>query len=197
MFKVGIVTAQQVVTGAGASGAGCRVRVQFPDLDQLQSWWLPVVQRGTHDDKDFWMPDIGEQVVVLMDQFYEDGAVLGAIYSTVDTVPAGMTPDKRHLTVKDGAVFEYDRAQHALTVTLPPGATLAVSVSASQGGTSQALSFDASGNIRLSAPGGDIMLVTSEHSDSVNTIIDNYNAHVHPGVQSGGSDTGAPTVQDP
>ena len=73
-------------------------------------------------------------------------------------------------------------------------ATLAVLL---QGGTSQALSFDASGNIRLSAPGGDIMLVTSEHSDSVNTIIDNYNAHVHPGVQSGGSDTGAPTVQDP
>jgi hypothetical protein len=35
MFRVGIVKTQDV--------ANCRVRVTFSDLNQLQSWWLPVV----------------------------------------------------------------------------------------------------------------------------------------------------------
>jgi hypothetical protein len=35
VFRVGIVKAQDI--------QNCRVRVVFPDHDQLQSWWLPIV----------------------------------------------------------------------------------------------------------------------------------------------------------
>ncbi|HJU29769.1 MAG TPA: phage baseplate assembly protein V, partial [Candidatus Binataceae bacterium] len=67
MFRVGLVNAQDP--------AKCAVRVAFPDRDQLQSWWLPVVVLKTQNDKSYWLPDIGEQVVCLMDEHDEDGAV--------------------------------------------------------------------------------------------------------------------------
>jgi phage baseplate assembly protein V len=135
------------------------------------------------------MPDVGEQVAVLMDEHYEDGAVLGAIYSSVDPPPGGMTADKRHLTTKDSAIFEYDRNQHKLTITLPAGATMNVQVNGSQ-----AISFDSSGNLNFQAPAGDINFVTSEHADSVNSIIDKYNTHTHTDPQGGSVGTPTPTM---
>jgi phage baseplate assembly protein V len=114
-FRVGIVAAQDL--------AGARVRVNFPDRDNLLSWWLPIAAPKTQDDKFYWMPDLGEQVVCLMDAHDENGAVLGAIYSQADATPVE-SADKFHATFKDGAVIEYDRAAHALTVTLPASGTI-------------------------------------------------------------------------
>ena len=116
-FRAAIVKTQDL--------AGGRVRVNFPDRDNLLSWWLPIITPKTQDDKFYWMPDIGEQVVCLMDAHDENGAVIGAIYSAVDTTPVE-SADKFHVTFKDGAAFEYDRAAHALSVTLPAGATMAL-----------------------------------------------------------------------
>jgi phage baseplate assembly protein V len=175
LFRVGIVSAQNVATG--------RVRVTFPDRNQLQSWLLAVVVPKTQNDKAFWMPDIGDQVVCLMDEQDEDGAVLGAIYSTVDAPPAGMTADKLHWTAKDGATFEYDRAAHALAVALPSGGTLSITAN---GAT---LAIDAAGNVTVQAA-GDIKLKTGIFNDSVNTIISTYNGHTHPDPQGG--NTGVP-----
>ena len=81
-----------------------RVRVTFPDRDQMESWWLPVVFTKTQNDKMYWIPDVGEQVVCMMDEYDEDGAVLGAIYSSADRPPA-TGADKYHCTFKDGAAF--------------------------------------------------------------------------------------------
>lgn len=134
-FRVAIVQ-QQDVTGA-------RVRVAFPDHDQMQSYWLPIIFPKTQNDKAYWIPDIGEQVVCLMDEHDEAGAVAGAIYSSADTPPAGMTADKWHVAFKDGASFEYDRAAHALVIALPSGATLSIAA----GGA--AISIDASGNVNI------------------------------------------------
>jgi phage baseplate assembly protein V len=114
MYRIGIVTDQDLELG--------RVRVRFPDRDQMRSYWLQVVTPKTLADKAFWMPDDGEQVVCLMDEYDEAGAVLGAVYSTVDTPPV-QSPDKFHLSFRDGTVIEYDRAAHALTVVLCAGAS--------------------------------------------------------------------------
>jgi phage baseplate assembly protein V len=119
---------------------GYRPRVTFPDHDQLQSYWLPVVVPKTQNDKAYWVPDIGEQVVCDMDEHDEAGAVLGAIYSSAD-VPPVQSADKWHLKIQDGAAFEYDRLTHAMTVSLPPGATLNV---AANGAT---IAIDTSGNV--------------------------------------------------
>ncbi|MGH7917527.1 MAG: phage baseplate assembly protein V [Candidatus Binataceae bacterium] len=137
-FRVGIVSAQDP--------ASARVRVVFPDRDQLQSWWLPIVVAKTHRDKMYYLPDVGEQVVCLMDAHDEDGAVLGAIYSTVDQTPA-QSLDKFQISFADGSAFEYDRGVHALSVTLAGGATFALSANGAS------VKLDASGNLILTAAG--------------------------------------------
>ena len=58
-------------------------RVNFGD-DDSTSFWLPVIQTKTLKDKFYVMPDVGEQVVCLMDENSEDGVILGAIYSAED-----------------------------------------------------------------------------------------------------------------
>ncbi len=104
-FRVGIVQAQDP--------AHAKVRVVFPDYDEMISWWLPIVFFKTQNDKAYWIPDIGEQVVCLMDLRDEAGAVLGAIYSSADVPPVN-SADKFHLAFKDGAYFDYDRVAHLL-----------------------------------------------------------------------------------
>jgi phage baseplate assembly protein gpV len=106
-FRVGIVQAQDT--------AHAKVRVVFPDYDEMISSWLPVIFLKTQNDKAYWIPDIGEQVVCLMDLRDEAGAVLGAIYSSADTPPVN-SADKFYLGFKDGAHFEYDRAAHLLDI---------------------------------------------------------------------------------
>ncbi|AYH06320.1 phage baseplate assembly protein V [Pectobacterium parmentieri] len=91
------------------------VRVRLPECDNLRTAWLPVLQHNTQNNKDYWLPDIGEQVEVLLDDNGEDGLVLGAIYSAAD-VPTLSDKDKRAVTFADGAHIEYDRRTHTLTI---------------------------------------------------------------------------------
>ncbi|EFD0091231.1 phage baseplate assembly protein V [Escherichia coli] len=91
------------------------VRVTLPECDDLRTNWLPILQRNTQDNKDYWLPDIGEQVEVLLDDNGEDGVVLGAVYSSVDTPPV-TDKDKRYVRFSDKAAIEYDRKQHQLTI---------------------------------------------------------------------------------
>jgi phage baseplate assembly protein V len=121
MYRIGIVSEQD--------STGARVRVRFPDRDEMQSYWLRIVVPKTHADKFFWMPDVGEQVVCAMDEWDEAGAVLGSIYSNLDSTPV-QSPDKFNLTFRDGTVIEYDRSAHALTINLCAGASAAMNVPA-------------------------------------------------------------------
>ena len=138
MFRVGLVQAQDI--------AKCAVRVTFPDRDQLRSWWLPVVVPKTQNDKLYWLPDVGEQVVCLMDEYDEDGAVIGAIYSSADATPV-QSPDKLHVGFSDGCVIEYDRSSHAMTVNIPSGGVLTIAANGAS------ISIDASGDVKVSASG--------------------------------------------
>lgn len=138
MYRLGIVKVQDAANG--------RVRVVFPDRDQMGSWWLPVIFTKTQNDKMYWMPDVGEQVICLMDEYDEDGAVVGAIYSSADPPPV-TSADKLHWTSKDGAVFEYDRAAHALRMTIPTGGTFTISANGAS------IAIDGAGNVEIIAPG--------------------------------------------
>ncbi len=93
-----------------------RLRVIFSEFDHMLSYWLPVVVPKTQNDKAYWLPDIGEQVVCLMDEHDEAGVVLGAIYSGADATPV-QSADKMHLGFKDGTAMEYDRADHVLSLS--------------------------------------------------------------------------------
>jgi phage baseplate assembly protein V len=138
VFRIGIVNM--------LDAANARLRVVFPDRDQMQSWWLPIVFAKTQADKSYWMPDIGEQVVCIMDEYDEDGAVLGAIYSSVDRPPVA-NADKLHWSANDGALFEYDRAAHAFAVSLPPGGTVNISANGAS------IAIDGSGDVIVAAAG--------------------------------------------
>ncbi len=123
MYRRAIVSAVDPATA--------RVRVSFPDADNMESYWLEVMQPRTLADGDraYWLPDEGEAVVVLMDENDEAGVVLGAIYSSTDPPPVA-SRDKRHVTYKDGATVEYDRAAHVYRVSVPAGGRLELSVGA-------------------------------------------------------------------
>ncbi len=90
-------------------------RVRVPDLDDLISYDLQVLQQNTRENKDVWMPDLQEEVVCLfMGNGLECGFILGSLYNAVDKPPVA-SQDKRHTTFADGTVLEYDRKTHKLT----------------------------------------------------------------------------------
>jgi len=207
MFRVGIVAAQDL--------QNLRVRVRFPDRDANISWWLPIVVSKTQDDKVYWIPDIGEQVVCLMDAHDEDGAVLGAIYSSVDTTPV-QSPDKWHVGFKDGASLEYDRNLHLLTYIAQDGAVIkydaarhffdgnlpgaaTITLEVGSGGsinliTGLGAEITLSNLISLTSP-ADIDFSTSLGATSLNTIITAINSIINlleTAVQSGTGIGGTP-----
>ena len=91
-----------------------QARVKFGD-DESTSFWLPILQTKTMNDKFYAMPDIGEQVVCLMDENSEDGVVLGSIYSTEDT-PVITTEKQISLNLDNNSLINIDKKTNTLTV---------------------------------------------------------------------------------
>lgn len=112
-FKTGLVS---------ASKPGF-AQVEFPDLDGLVSDWLPVVMRKTLKDKECFTLDKGEQVACILDEYFENGVVLGSVYSDVD-IPPTESPDKMCVQFFDGGSFEYDRSTGVLTIVTTGPVTL-------------------------------------------------------------------------
>lgn len=105
-FAFGIITAVDAARGWA--------RVSLPEYDNLETAFLPVLQRRTHRDKALDLPDVGEQVALLLDLRGEDGVILGAIWSDADPVPQTEGPDVDVRRYADGTVLRYDRAAHRL-----------------------------------------------------------------------------------
>ncbi len=119
-----------------------RVRVKFPDCDQMVSYWLFPISSVTQNNKDYCLPDVGEAVFCVMDERFEEGWIVGAAWSSADTPPR-TSRDKRYLDFKDGASFEYDRNAHTLNVQLPDGASIDIKCSGAE------ISVDSSGNVKV------------------------------------------------
>jgi phage baseplate assembly protein V len=99
-----------------------QARVRLPDEDNMLTWWLQIEQPKTFGDQFVWLPDIGQEVSVIMDERFEAGMVIGGFYSQNNPPPvtgSGIF----HVTFKDGAIIEYNRDTHALKVLLPDGGT--------------------------------------------------------------------------
>lgn len=96
--------------------AGSRVVVQSGDLVTAP---LPWVTRRAGNDRDWWAPEPGEQVLLVCpcgDPAL--GVVIPAIYRD-DFPEPGDGPSIHRTCYADTAVVEYDRAGHALSATIP------------------------------------------------------------------------------
>ena len=91
------------------------VRVEL-DEDGITTHWLPVVKPGTKADKYFSMPSVNEHVVCMLDENCEEGVVVGALYSKVDT-PTGFGEGKSGVVFGDGSRVVYDKAEGTLIVS--------------------------------------------------------------------------------
>jgi phage baseplate assembly protein V len=94
----------------------CRVRVRLDDRDGVESYWLHVPQRNTQGtQRRPLMPELGEQVAVLLDADGVGGVYLGGIYSTPEPPPV-IDEDTDYVRFSDGTVSTYDRAAGVMTL---------------------------------------------------------------------------------
>ncbi|KAA0972785.1 phage baseplate assembly protein V [Pseudomonas sp. ANT_H12B] len=88
----------------------CRLRVRLDDRDGVESYWLNVPQRNTQGtQRRPLMPELGEQVAVLLDADGVGVVYLGGIYSTAEPPPV-VDEDTDYVRFSDGTVSTYDRA---------------------------------------------------------------------------------------
>lgn len=95
-------------------------KVVFTDKNELVSGELMIVNRGSMADKDYWLPDIDEQVLCLMlpnnsGQGLNAGFILGSFFSAED-VPQENSADVRAVKFGDGTVVKHDRSTGTLSI---------------------------------------------------------------------------------
>jgi phage baseplate assembly protein V len=105
MFKYGIIS--EVKKGYA--------KVNFA-ADGIVSDWLPVLVRKSKSDKESWQLEINEHVVCLMDEYCNEGVVLGAIVSDADSSDPDEGKGKFRKLFSDGTLIEYDKEANKLTV---------------------------------------------------------------------------------
>lgn len=150
--------------------ARCRVRT-----GELVTDWIPWLVPRAGETIEWSAPSIGEQGIVLCPDGDTFGAVfLRGLYS--DAVPAPASDGGMHLMLfTDGTQLRYDAKTHALAVALCAGGTATLTA---DGGIT--INGDVQINGKLTA------------SDDVLAAGISLKSHVHSGVESGTSSTGAP-----
>lgn len=94
----------------------CRIRVRLDDRDGIESYWLNVPQRNTQGtQRRPLMPELNEQVAVLLDADGVGGVYLGGIYSTAEPPPV-VDEDTDYVRFSDGTASTYDRAAGVMTL---------------------------------------------------------------------------------
>ena len=151
VIRVGFVVARDE--------AAMRVRVEIEDTTTapLTTDYLQVLAPRAKKDRSYDLPDIGDQVLCLFLPFgRECGFVLGAMYGG-DSPPVS-SGDKFHRTFADGAVLEYDRAEHKLLAKIPGMVEVTASgeivVTSSTKITLTAPLIELNGNLTSRSPGG-------------------------------------------
>lgn len=112
-----------------------RVRVQFVDEDETQSFWIDVVGSGSSANASYDMPDEGDEVWCGLDPSGEGGCVLGTRYNKEDR-PKTSDPNVTRNDFSDGSIDEHDPGTgtrtievtgklilkcSSLTITMTPG----------------------------------------------------------------------------
>lgn len=103
---------------------GCRIRVRLDDRDGVESYWLNVPQRNTQGTKRRpLMPELGEQVALLLDADGVGGVYLGGVYSSAEPPPV-VDEDTDFIRFSDGTTVTYDRREGVMSVDCVGATTL-------------------------------------------------------------------------
>lgn len=136
---------------------------------------LPWLALRAGDSSDWDPPTVGEQCILFSPSGEPaQGIALVGLYSQQRPAPSNSATVRRR-KYPDGAVIDYDHATHTMSATLPAG-----------------------GKAKLTTPGGVTILGNVDITGTVTVSEDVLAAgislvnHVHGGVQSGPSTTGAP-----
>lgn len=106
-IKIGEVSSVDYAAGTA--------RVVFDDDDSVVSYNLPVLQTNTYSNKDYAMPDVGEDVLCLfLPSGLEEGFILGSFYAGEIELPT-TDGDVRAVKFSDGTEITYDRKLHTLS----------------------------------------------------------------------------------
>ncbi len=102
------------------------VRVVFDDKDNTTSPELHVLHRFSGKNKDYWMPDLGDQVLCIFnnnDKNFSTGWVLGS-YFTEKQPPQVASADIMRIDFADGSYIEVNRAAGSLQVNFTGPVTI-------------------------------------------------------------------------
>lgn len=110
----------RVGTVSSVNAAAGSVRVAFAAQDDMVTYELPVITRGSKNNKDYWLPDVDEQVLCLFlpnvsGRGVCEGFVLGTFYSSVDA-PVENSGDVHAVKYGDGTIIKHDRSTGKLTI---------------------------------------------------------------------------------
>lgn len=95
-----------------------KATVVFDDDDSVLSKPLPIVLLNSLKNKDFVLPDPGEDVLCLFGTSgLEDGYILGTIYAG-DVTPPAESKDIRMVKFADGSEFSFDRSGSVLDIKI-------------------------------------------------------------------------------
>lgn len=179
LVQYGIVTSVDPKTGTA--------RVQLPDQDDMVTADLRVIQARTLKDQCQHLPDVGEHVACVFEgQGYEEGMILGAVYSEADPCPAH-DPQVEYHKFEDGTEIEYDRKKHTLAAIVKGTADISATgnISATTEGNAD---ISAKGAINISAQGE--IKISSGSSITLGAPVVNINGTLNWGGQGGGAGTG-------
>lgn len=171
LIRIGVVT--------DLDEASARVKVR---TGGLVTDWLPWLTQRAGEDRSWWAPEPGEQVVVLSPYGDQSQAVvMPAIYQTAYPAPANLRTTSR-VEFKDGAFVEYDREGHHYHLDVPAGGSITLHI-----GSTTLLLED--GKTTLSTPQ---LLVDSPQSTFTGTVtVQGLLTYLAGMVGSGGSGASA------
>lgn len=114
LIRIGTVSSINVDKGT--------VRVAFVAQDNMVTYELPVITRGSKSNKDYWLPDIDEQVLCIFlpnisGRGVCEGFVLGTFYSSVD-IPIEHSEDIHAVKFGDGSEIKHNRSTGKLTINV-------------------------------------------------------------------------------
>lgn len=94
------------------------VRVLFPEDDNSVSYELFVLCRNSFSNKDYNMPDLGEDVLCLfLPDGTEDGFVIGSFYAE-DVPKPTSSQNERKVQFSDNTTVTYNRDSHSLDIVI-------------------------------------------------------------------------------